>query len=159
MHLLSRTTIGVLFLFIAVILYTLVPSPSVAEYKPEIKGINWTAMDGYTRVVIDLTADAEFSYNRIKNPDRIYIDLHRSVLPPNVEKTLSVGDRFIERVRVSHFTVNTVRVVLDIKKAGKYEVYKLSDPSRVVIDVYDNGGKRAANLNNGPQDIKAGKAV
>lgn len=154
----SRAKISVLFVFIAVTLYALVPSPSVAEYKPEIKGINWTAMDGYTRVVIDLTADAEFSYHRIKNPDRIYIDLNRSVLPPNVKKTLSVGDRIIERIRVSHFTVNIVRVVIDIKKAKKYEVYKLSDPSRVVIDVYDSG-QGAANLNTGPKEIKTVKAV
>lgn len=145
-------------MFITVMVYAFAPSLSVAEYKPEVKSINWTAMDGYTRVVIDLTADAEFSYHRIKNPDRIYIDLERSVLPPNVKKTLNVGDPIIERIRVSHFTINIVRVVIDINTAKKYEVYRLSDPSRVVIDVYDTG-QGAANLNTEPRDIKTGKAA
>jgi N-acetylmuramoyl-L-alanine amidase len=155
MQLTSRAATGILYLYIAILLCASVASSSIAEYKPEVKSIRWSSAEDYTRVVIDLTKEAKFSHNRIKNPDRVYVDLDRSVLPPNVKKTLRVGDGIIERVRVAHFNINTVRVVLDLKKAKKYEVRFLSNPPRIVIDVFSNSGKKRANLKKAPPRIKA----
>jgi N-acetylmuramoyl-L-alanine amidase len=159
MRLTSRAATGILYLFVALLFCASVASSSIAEYKPEIKSIHWSSAEDYTRVVIDLTKKAKFSHNRIKNPDRVYVDLDMSVLPPNVKKTLRVGDGIIERIRVSHFTVNTVRVVLDLKKAKKYEVNFLSNPPRIVIDVFSKGGKKRTDLKKASPGIKAVKAV
>jgi hypothetical protein len=159
MRLSSRAATGIIYIFIAILFCASVASSSIADYKPEVKGIHWSSEKGSTRVVIDLTKKAKFNHNRIKNPDRVYVDLDRSVLPPNVKKTLHVGDGIIERIRVSHFNINTVRVVLDLKKSREYEVRFLSNPPRVVIDVFSRGGKKTADLKNAPPGIKAGKAV
>jgi N-acetylmuramoyl-L-alanine amidase len=114
-----------------------VPALVFAGQKAEIKGVRyWSSGEGYTRVVIDLTKKPEFSNNRIKNPDRVYVDLVGSVLPPDADKDLRIGDGIIEGVRVAQFDPETVRVVLDLKRLGKHEIFTLSGPPRVVIDVY-----------------------
>jgi N-acetylmuramoyl-L-alanine amidase len=145
MHSHPKAIRGAVCLFIAVLLCAYVPAIVFAGQRAEVKGLRyWSSGEGYTRIVVDLTDNPEFSDNRIKNPDRIYVDLNGSFLPPNVEKNLSIDDRIIEGVRVGQFDTDTVRVVLDIKKLGKHEIFTLSGPPRVVIDVFSYGGKKIA---------------
>jgi N-acetylmuramoyl-L-alanine amidase len=132
----SRATRGLVFLFFVALSCALLAVTSYAAQKTEIKGIRYWTGPEHTRVVIDLTEDTVFSENRVGNPERVYIDLSRSVLPPDIQDTISVSDSALRGVRAAQYDQNTVRVVLDLNDVEGYRVFRLSSPTRVVIDVF-----------------------
>lgn len=140
MHFPSSAARNAACLFFAMLLCTFVPALVFAGQKAEVKRVRyWSSGEGYTRVVIDLTENPEFRSDLINNPDRVYVDLAGSVLPPDLKRDLRISDGVVEGIRVAQFDPKTVRVVLDIKKLKKHEIFTLSDPPRVVIDVYGSG--------------------
>jgi N-acetylmuramoyl-L-alanine amidase len=122
------------------ILFFLATSSPASE-KIDVKGIRYWSSPGYTRVVIDLSSPAEFSTNRLSNPDRVYFDLKNSRLKKEIKTTLPVGDGLLRAVRAGQFDARTVRVVLDLEKIKDFHSFILDDPTRLVIDV--NGAEIA----------------
>jgi N-acetylmuramoyl-L-alanine amidase len=114
---------------------------SLAIEKIDVKGIRYWSSPGYTRIVIDLSSPAEFSTNRLSDPDRVYFDLKNSRLIKEIKTTLPVGDGLLKAVRAGQFDSRTVRVVLDLEKIKDFNSFILDNPTRLVIDV--NGAEIA----------------
>jgi N-acetylmuramoyl-L-alanine amidase len=125
---------------VSLILFFLAASSSASE-KIDVKGIRYWSSPGYTRVVIDLSSPADFSTNRLSNPDRVYFDLKNSRLKKEIKTALPVGDGLLKAVRAGQFDAQTVRVVLDLEKIKDFHSFILDDPTRLVIDV--NGAEIA----------------
>jgi len=125
---------------VSLILFFLATSSSASE-KIDVKGIRYWSSPGYTRVVIDLSSPADFSTNRLSNPDRVYFDLKNSRLKKEIKTALPVGDGLLKAVRAGQFDAQTVRVVLDLEKIKDFTSFILDDPTRLVIDV--NGAEIA----------------
>ncbi len=125
---------------VSLILFFLATSSSASE-KIDVKGIRYWSSPGYTRVVIDLSSPADFSTNRLSNPDRVYFDLKNSRLKKEIKTALPVGDGLLKAVRAGQFDAQTVRVVLDLEKIKDFHSFILDDPTRLVIDV--NGAEIA----------------
>jgi N-acetylmuramoyl-L-alanine amidase len=125
---------------VSLILFFLATSTSASE-KIDVKGIRFWSSPGYTRVVIDLSSPADFSTNRLSNPDRVYFDLKNSRLKKEIKTALPVGDGLLKAVRAGQFDAQTVRVVLDLEKIKDFHSFILDDPTRLVIDV--NGAEIA----------------
>ena len=125
---------------VSLILFFLATSTSASE-KIDVKGIRYWSSPGYTRVVIDLSSPADFSTNRLSNPDRVYFDLKNSRLKKEIKTALPVGDGLLKAVRAGQFDAQTVRVVLDLEKIKDFTSFILDDPTRLVIDV--NGAEIA----------------
>lgn len=125
---------------VSLILFFLATSSAASE-KIDVKGIRYWSSPGYTRVVIDLSGPAEFSTNRLSDPDRIYFDLKNSRLKKEIKTALPVGDGLLKAVRAGQFDAQTVRVVLDLEKIKDFHSFILDDPTRLVIDV--NGAEIA----------------
>jgi N-acetylmuramoyl-L-alanine amidase len=125
---------------VSLILFFLATSTSASE-KIDVKGIRFWSSPGYTRVVIDLSSPADFSTNRLSNPDRVYFDLKNSRLKKEIKTALPVGDGLLKAVRAGQFDAQTVRVVLDLEKINDFHSFILDDPPRLVIDV--NGAEIA----------------
>ena len=102
----------------------------------EVRDIRFWSSDGYTRVVIDLSDNARFRKGRIEKPSRLYIDLKNTHLPEGVKKDLKVGNVLLRGIRASQFTRETVRVVLDLNAIKNYKVFAITDPPRLVVDIY-----------------------
>lgn len=102
----------------------------------EVRDIRYWTSDGYTRVVIDLSDNARFRKGRIEKPSRLYIDLKNTRLHEGVKKDLKVDDVLLRGIRASQFTRETVRVVLDLNAIKNYKVFAITDPPRLVIDIY-----------------------
>jgi N-acetylmuramoyl-L-alanine amidase len=97
---------------------------------------HWSSSD-YTRLVIDMDSDAQFKKNLLDDPNRIYFDISNATLIKDLHnKTFSIKDKFIEKVRVAQYKPGTVRVVVDFSEFSACSVFKLQDPSRIVIDVH-----------------------
>ena len=133
MKILSRSA-GFLFLFIALTL--LVSRPSFAAGSVDVTDIRYWSYPEYTRVVISLTDQAEFTQKRLSNPDRLFFDLKNTRINKEIKKNISVSNEMLKAVRAGQFDSSTVRVVLDLEKITDYKIVRLEDPVRLIIDIY-----------------------
>ncbi|HER24219.1 MAG TPA: AMIN domain-containing protein [Candidatus Atribacteria bacterium] len=94
-----------------------------------------------TRVVVDLSEKTEFKADKLINPDRIFIDIMGSdVKLENTSKQIKIDDGVIKTVRTTQFNQEVTRVVFDLYREAKYEIFSLSEPDRVVIDIFKPSG-------------------
>ena len=113
---------------------------AVAEDKlaalPKITGVrHWSSSIGST-VVIDMEDQVPYEVHRLMSPERIYFDLHDTVLPAELEgKTMDVGDASLTRVRVAQPVAGVTRVVLDTKDGSNFSVSMESNPYRLVVEL------------------------
>ncbi|MBI4843854.1 MAG: N-acetylmuramoyl-L-alanine amidase [Nitrospirae bacterium] len=101
-----------------------------------IKGIRYSTYSSHTRVVIDLTAQAEFKGVSLKESKRVYFDLSNCVLSNGVNKHIEIYDGTIRKVRAGQFSEEAARITIDFEGDSAYSVFPLEKPDRLVIDVY-----------------------
>jgi N-acetylmuramoyl-L-alanine amidase len=68
-------------------------------------------------------------------PPRIYVDLLGTRLMMDSTQPIVVQDGLLRQVRVSQFSPDVVRVVLDMSSLTGYNAFLLPDPYRLVIDI------------------------
>jgi N-acetylmuramoyl-L-alanine amidase len=115
------------------------PSPALPAVVSDIRA--WTNQE-YTRVVIDLEADAKYEANFLRAdparnlPPRIFIDIHGADLRADIVRhPVEVNNGLLTRVRAGRYRPGVVRVVIDLERESGYRVFDLSDPSRIIVDV------------------------
>ncbi len=96
----------------------------------------WT-QQGYTRVVIELDDATDIRYDRIHNPERMYIDfagsrLARALRPTS---TVEVGDGLLQRIRLGQNRRDVARVVFDLDHQAHFTTSWLSNPPRLVVEL------------------------
>ncbi len=139
---LTKSTGIIFFLFLI-----LLKNSTAAEPRALVTGIRHWSSEDYTRVVIDLSRKASFEHHLLKKdpskkkPRRLYIDISTASIDKNLERVIPINDGLLKKVRTGQHTKKTVRVVLDIESIRDYNVFPLSDPFRIVIDV--TGERRA----------------
>lgn len=118
------------------------PARATASGQVQVFGVRfWSGADS-TRVVIDLDRKVEIQQDRLQSPPRLFVDLIGTRLHPNlVGKTFPVGNAFLKQIRIGVNRENVVRVVVDFGEASSHNVFFLSDPERMVIDVRGEGSK------------------
>jgi len=143
------------------------PLTAVAESKlaalPKITGVrHWTSSVGST-VVIDMEDQAPYEVHRLISPERIYFDLHDTVLSPELSgKTMDVGDTSLTRVRIGQPVAGVTRVVLDTKEGTNFSVSMESSPYRLVVELRGSETSLAGNdirLNQTPGSAEAAPAA
>lgn len=101
------------------------------------KDIRHCSSKKYTRVVVDLDGPFSYQYGRLKSPDRLYFDIQDATIGDNlVKKSISIGDGLLRGIRVSQFSPEVVRVVLDLDSIESYKVFTMENPDRLVIDIF-----------------------
>src|SRR5882762_6537935 len=116
------------------------PLAAVAENKlaalPKITGVrHWSSSMGST-VVIDMEDQVPYEVHRLMSPERIYFDLHDTVLSSELDgKTMDVGDVSLTRVRVAQPVAGVTRIVLDTKDGSNFSVSMESSPYRLVVEL------------------------
>jgi N-acetylmuramoyl-L-alanine amidase len=125
------------------------PSSSGASSTAHLVRVrHWSSKD-YTRVVLDLDEQTGF-YNHLLKPDsslktphRLFVDLQHTGVGKEVSPEEHVADGILRSIRVGRHSHKDTRVVLDIDSIENFRVFSLSNPFRVVIDVYgDKTAKR-----------------
>ena len=122
-----------LFLVLSFIFFPLI---SFAENRVDITDLRYWSYPDYTRVVISLSDQVEFTKNRLSGPDRLYFDIKNSRIPKELATNLAVGNGMLRSVRAGQFNDSTVRVVLDLEKIRDFKIINLEDPVRIIIDIY-----------------------
>jgi N-acetylmuramoyl-L-alanine amidase len=106
-----------------------------------VRDIRHWSNPSYTRVVIDVDGEVQYRFGRLRNPDRLYVDLIGAQLAPNLQgRSLDVSDQLLKGVRGGQNQPDVVRVVLDLKTLRDYHVFTMSDPYRLVIDIKGTAG-------------------
>jgi N-acetylmuramoyl-L-alanine amidase len=113
-------------------------APPAANGKiPQVRTITARAAADSTRVTIDLEGSVQYISGRVANPDRIYFDLHAARLAqPLLHKKIELASPLIASIRTSQSRTGVVRVVLEVTGVVDYGASLLSNPSRLVIDLY-----------------------
>ncbi len=116
-------------------------TPRVMDIK------SWNA-DGSARIVVTFDGTIAFNAAHISAPERIYFDLHRAKLTPEIaKKNLDVKEGLLKSMRIGQNKDGVVRLVLDVDGARDYSAYLLASPYRLVIEVHAKsvaGGSEAA---------------
>jgi N-acetylmuramoyl-L-alanine amidase len=128
---------------------TLPPSSSSGG-APRVRRITTKASAESTRITIDLEDTVQYSSARIRNPDRIFFDIHAARLTPEVAKAnVRVEGDLLTAVRAAQNHAGIVRVVLDVNGVKDYTATLQDNPPELIIDLYPNSGARTAKAQHG----------
>lgn len=119
--------------------------PSLSAFAQETRIIAarvWPAAE-YTRITIESATQIRHSLTKVKNPERLVLDLDGVSASPEIEALatkVARDDPNIQSVRVGRFKAGTLRVVLDLKAEAQPQVFSLPPVGdygfRLVVDVY-----------------------
>jgi N-acetylmuramoyl-L-alanine amidase len=117
------------------------PPASPSGGAPRVRRITTKATAESTRVIIDLEDTVQYSSARIRNPDRIFFDIHSARLTPEVAKAgVRVEGELLTAVRAAQNHAGIVRVVLDVNGVKDYTATLQDNPPELIIDLYPNSG-------------------
>lgn len=123
-----------------------------------LKNIRYYSGVDYTRVVLDLSAPLKIKEKVLPGEeiDRLYFDLEpcdfAQEFPGEKKKEIAVKTGYLQQIRLARNKKNSVRVVFDFNKIGKYTVFYLTSPFRVVFDIFQEEKKAAPALALQPVD-------
>jgi|GraSoi_2013_60cm_1033757.scaffolds.fasta_scaffold00064_5 N-acetylmuramoyl-L-alanine amidase len=127
-----------------------VPADAVPVYAensdkvPRLRRIGTSASSDSTRVTIDLEDLVQYASARIRNPDRIFFDLHAARLTPELARqNIHVEGDLLSAVRVAQNQAGIVRVVLNVNGVKDYTASLLTNPPQLVIDLYPDTRRSA----------------
>jgi N-acetylmuramoyl-L-alanine amidase len=104
---------------------------------PRLRRIGTSASSDFTRVTIDLEDLVQYASARIRNPDRIFFDLHAARLTSELARqNIHVEGDLLSAVRVAQNQTGVVRVVLNVNGVKDYTASLLTNPPQLVIDLY-----------------------
>lgn len=94
---------------------------------------------------MELSGEAKFKFERLTDPDRLFIDIAdaRMDLGPKATHNVKVGDKLIKQVRVAQKEPRVTRIVLDLEGPFEQDISQLSSPNRIMIEVRAPGTKPA----------------
>ena len=160
----SKKNILIIAAFALVFLFCSLSSGS-DDPRIEIYSLRSYTHPSYARIVVDVGTLREYSFNELRQPDRIYVDIYQAKLNPILHgKTFLVENAYLNQIRIAQKTASTVRVVADVdfKKVKRYRVFHLFDPFRIVIDIYpDSPALKTSSLKSPqpPQPAKSGYSM
>lgn len=122
----------------------------VSTNLANIAAVKYWASTDYTRIVIQASSPIHFTSGILQKdgdqPRRLYVDLAQSAILPKFSTPVPIKDVLLKQIRSDQLNNDTVRVVLDIESLTEYKVFSLSDPFRVIVDVYDRMPPSGAEL-------------
>ncbi len=88
-----------------------------------------------TRIVIHVSGPTSYRHDRLHDPERLYVDVHGSVLRLQTPGDIPSHSSHLKRIRTAQNSPSVVRVVLDLKKNPGYRVFTLANPFRIVVEI------------------------
>jgi len=109
----------------------------ITSHKPMVTAIRHYTHPDKTRIVIDISEKSPYQVFTLTDPDRIVVDVEASLSQLSEEqKEIQLEDLLVRRVRMGQFTQDTVRIVIDLQEKYEFQVFDLSSPPRIVVDIF-----------------------
>jgi N-acetylmuramoyl-L-alanine amidase len=117
--------------------------------RPATKGATLTAirrevLPDAVRLTLVLERETLYSSERLEHPARLSITLRDTDLAAQFKETasLSYASDIVRKVRVAKTAKTNAQIVIDLDRAGRYSIYPVYSPYRLVIDVERAGTGR-----------------
>lgn len=117
--------------------------PPASGYS-QITGLRVWSNPSYTRIVINASKETAYEHRLLKKdrandkPQRLYIDFNKSKLSKKIKSIIPINDDLLVDARAGQFTLESVRVVVDIKSFKTYKIFSLNNPFRIIMDIWGN---------------------
>jgi N-acetylmuramoyl-L-alanine amidase len=100
----------------------------------------------HTRVVVELSREAEYRVGTLENPPRLYLDIDGVWIDTPLTGEQPGGEAApVRLVRGGQNTLRRARVVMELDQVGReHRTFHLTEPFRIVTDVYADGERRRA---------------
>ncbi len=119
--------------------------PKPANPAGTVENIRHWVGESHTRVVIDLSREVPYTEGRLRNPDRVFFDLHGAALSEEMaHREFPIDGSHLQRIRAANHESGIVRVVLDLSSIQEMSVFGLPDPYRLVVDIHGSPPERVA---------------
>ncbi|HEY1306243.1 MAG TPA: N-acetylmuramoyl-L-alanine amidase [Vicinamibacterales bacterium] len=115
-------------------------APSISARTPpsgptSLVAIRREVLPEVLRITLELAREVTFSDERIDGPPRVFVDLRNTSAVDNLkDATIPFTDDMVKQIRIGRQADARTRVVLDLRDAGRYSIYTLYDPYRIVVD-------------------------
>jgi len=120
----------------------LIGAVSTSDGLATLKAIRREILPDAVRVTLELEREAMFYEERLENPARVFVDLKNTrTVDALKDATIAFEDDVVRQARIGRQPDNRTRIVFDLQGAGRYSVYSLYNPNRVVIDFERVPGK------------------
>jgi len=127
-----RRCVGLLL--VCFFLLTQIACAAADAEKNKIQKLRFSQTAEKVRIVLDTTNYPEFTALRSDHPLQVVVDMPNTVNVGAPARTI-FSDPFVEGVTVSAAGSGQVRVTVDLKMAGLYQVHALKAPNRLFIDI------------------------
>lgn len=103
----------------------------------DVTGVRFWTLPETTRVVVEVSQDFTYKFDRVPNPDRLFFDIigARPKLGSRGQHTVAVGDKLVRQIRVAETQPGKTRVVFDLEPGVAYTASQLAGPSRLVVEL------------------------
>lgn len=101
-----------------------------------VRDVRFKSYSDHTRVVLDLQRSTSFTQNRLKNPDRIIIELQNTLLGKTAKDRLT-ETKFPGEIAIAQPHPRSVTISLDMNAVSDYKLLPLRSPDRLVVDVFN----------------------
>ena len=116
-------------------LHRLNGAASTSDGLATLKAVRREILPDAVRVTLELEREAMFYEERLENPARVFVDLKNTrTVDALKDATIAFEDDVVRQARIGRQPDNRTRIVFDLQGAGRYSVYSLYNPNRVVID-------------------------
>jgi N-acetylmuramoyl-L-alanine amidase len=100
-----------------------------------LTGVRREVLSDALRITLELGHEVSFRSDRLDAPPRVFIDFENTRPVEAIkDATIPFPDDVVRKVRIGRQTESRTRVVMDLAGAGRYSIYTLYNPYRVVID-------------------------
>jgi len=100
-----------------------------------LKAVKREVLPDALRITLELGQEVTFRSDRLDAPPRVFIDFENTrPIEAIKDATIPFPDDVVRKVRIGRQTESRTRVVMDLSGAGRYSIYTLYNPYRVVID-------------------------
>lgn len=101
-----------------------------------VRDVRFKAYSDHTRLVLDLQRSTSFTQNRLKNPDRIIIELQNTLLGKTAKDRLT-ETKLPGEIAIEQPHPRSVTISLDMNTVSDYKLLPLRSPDRLVVDVFN----------------------
>ena len=110
-------------------------SPASPDHLTTLTAVRRDVLRDTVRITLELEHEATFYEERLSGPSRVFVDLDNTLAVGALrDATIPFQGDIVRRARIGRQPNNRTRVVFDLLGAGRYSVYSLYNPYRVVFD-------------------------
>jgi len=119
-------------------------SPNTKPVSDFPSGMSFQSSSAKATLSIPLKQPITYQGFAIKNPERLYFDLKGATLVGAKGTSVIVNSGLVSRIRISQHSVDTTRIVFDLREPVDFYAVQSVNPQRLSIELHPKGSTAGA---------------